>query len=164
MRYGALRSDAGLATGPASSCMERKGGSRMVSVYEVRIGNRYIATPCFAFPTDGEITLEVSHVVRFARVQRDITQYLSGVPVTNDWLAKAGFVFSTAYAGSVHFELATLKSFMLMQGMGSPPWRISMHNAYARFYSQSQGMLYVHQLQDAYQSLMGEPLPLPPAP
>ena len=130
----------------------------MISVYELRVGNRFNATPCSVFPEGGEIALELSHIQRFAEDGQDITQYLSGIPVTNDWLTKAGFVLSTKAVGSIDFFIAVRNHFVLVRNSNRSPWRLATEHFYTRLGGGSQDMVYVHQVQDAYCSVLGQPL------
>lgn len=130
----------------------------MISAYELRVGNRFNATPCGVFPEGGEIALELSHIERFAREGLDITQYLSGIKLTNDWLTKAGFVYSTGHNGSILFNFAILNHFVLVRANDYPPWYIATDHYYTRIRGGGQGMVYVHQVQDAYFSILGQPL------
>ncbi|KQZ55917.1 MULTISPECIES: hypothetical protein [unclassified Lysobacter] len=134
----------------------------MISVYELRVGNRFKATPCGAFPEGGEIALELSHIERFARDGQDITHYLSGIELTKDRLTQMGFVFSFGYQGSIQFAFAILNHFILVRGNDHPPWYVATDHAYTGARGGGQGMVYVHQVQDAYCSLLGQPLPLAP--
>lgn len=118
-----------------------------------------MATPCEAFPEGGEIALDLSHIEWFVKSGQDITQYLSGVEFNDEWLTKAGFVISTRPSGSMDFTTAARNYFNLIRTYSSP-WNIAVGNSFIRISAGSQVIKFVHQLQDAYFSILGEPLTL----
>lgn len=134
----------------------------MINVYELRVGNRFEATPCAVFPAGGEIALELSHIERFARDGLDITQYLSPIKLTKEWLTETGFVFSVRHQGSIQFFFAIFNHFVLVRAYDHPPWYVATDHIYTGVRGGGQGMVYVHQVQDAYCSLLGQPMPLAP--
>lgn len=131
----------------------------MITIHELRVGNRYLATPCDAFPDGGEIALDFSQIESFVHNGQDITQHLSGVGFTDEWLKQTGFVIADWPSGSMEFTTATLNHFSLIRTY-SGPWGVATGNAYVRLHCGSQEIKFVHQLQDAYFSILGAPLTL----